>query len=131
MWGYDLLERRFRTSSLLMFATLMYAVKGLAFCVATDIAMVYVAYGFQMVSFSIWTPASISYANKFFREGNKNKAIGLFSLVFSIAGVVASPLAGLVIDGFGVTAMLVSVTVVAAVGCVLARMGLEREGSAS
>ncbi len=131
MWGYDLLERRFRTSSLLIFATLMYAVKGLAFCVATDIAMVYVAYGFQMVSFSIWTPASISYANKFFREGNKNKAIGLFSLVFSIAGVVASPLAGLVIDGFGVTAMLVSVTVVAAVGCVLARMGLEREGSAS
>ena len=127
MWGYNWLEKRIKTSTLLMFSVAMYAVKGFVFCIATDIAMIYVAYALQVVSFGIWTPASISYANKFFHEGNKNKAVGLLSLIFSFAGVVASPVAGWAIDTFGLLAMLVIVEVCAVVGVILARIGLQRE----
>lgn len=127
MWGYNWLETKFKTSHLLIFSIIMYAVKGFMFCIATSIPMVYVAYAFQAVSFAIFTPATISYANKFFGEGDKNKAIGLFSLIGSIAGIIASPVSGWAIDGFGVHMMLVIVTVLAAVGVVFAFLGLERE----
>ena len=127
MWGYNWLETKFKTSSLLIFSIAMYAVKGFMFCIASSIPMIYVAYAFQAVSFAIFTPAGISYANKFFGEGDKNKAIGLFSLIGSIAGIIAAPVSGWAIDGFGVHMMLVIVTVMAGVGVVFSFLGLERE----
>ena len=127
MWGYNWLETKFKTSSLLIFSIAMYAVKGFMFCIASSIPMIYVAYAFQAVSFAIFTPAGISYANKFFGEGDKNKAIGLFSLIGSIAGIIAAPVSGWAIDGFGVHMMLVIVTVMAGVGVIFAFLGLERE----
>lgn len=127
MWGYNWLETKFKTSSLLIFSIIMYAVKGFMFVIAGNIPMVYLAYAFQAVSFAIFTPASISYANKFFGEGDKNKAIGLFSLIGSIAGIIAAPVSGWAIDSFGVHMMLIIVTVMAGVGVVFSFLGLERE----
>lgn len=127
MISYKKLEERFRTSSLLMFSIAMFAVKGLMCCIATTVPMMYLGYSFQAISFAIYTPAIISYANRFFGEGDKNKAIGLFSLVSAVSGIIAGPLGGVVIDGFGVRAMLITITVIAFIGTAIARMGLERE----
>lgn len=131
MWSYELLERRFRTSTLLLFSIVAFVARGIAFVCATSMAMLYVAYAIQVVSFAIATPASISYANRRFGEGDKNKAIGLISLVYAVANVICGPVVGSAIELWGTHEALVIVSVLGAVGCVLCFAGVERDGEAS
>ena len=127
MWGYALLERRFRASSLLMFSVVMLGVRGAVFCLAGNIPMLYAGFAMQLVTFGIWTPASVSYANLFFDERNKNKAVGMMALLSSFAGVIASPVAGWAIDAFGLRVMLYLMQALALAAVEIAAFGLQRE----
>lgn len=129
MWSYDLLERRFKTSALLSFAIAMYAVKGVLFFLASNLAMVYVAYTFQLLSFAIATPAQISYVNKHFGAGDKNKAVGLLSLIFSVANVITGPVVGTAIDAWGAHVAMGIAAAIGIAGALTAFRGIEPDAA--
>ncbi len=127
MFGYKWLEKRFKTSSLLMFSLVGYLLKGVAFCFATSVPMLFAAYGFQMISFAIWMPASVSYANKFFAESDKNKAVGLMAMAMPLSGAFGNFISGILIDAVGLHSMIVAVTLIAVVGVICGKLGIEHE----
>jgi PPP family 3-phenylpropionic acid transporter len=127
LWSYELLERRFKTSTLLLFSMLVFALRSVMFVFASSMATVYLVYAFQMFSFGIATPASISYANKHFGEGDKNKAVGLLTLIYAVANVICGPIVGGAIDLWGVRSAFAIVSVAGAVGCVLCFANIERD----
>ncbi len=120
MWGFSRLLRRFRCSSLLKFAIVMYAVKGLCLSLAPNVALLFGAQTMQMLSFAIYIPASVRYVEETVAPADQVKGQAFVTSVVTLSSVFASLLGGLMFDHLGVTATMLISTGVTAVGAVIA-----------
>ena len=124
MWNYTWLERRVGVSNLMRLAAAGYVLKGAFVAFAASIPMVYIGYMMQLISGALFIPANVTYGNKYFGEGDKNKALGLLLMANTIGGMVGNFFGGIVLDTFGLQALLVGATVLSVVGAAFALMGI-------
>ena len=129
MWTMDLLTRRIRVANIIRFAAAGYVAKHgmIMFAVlAGSIPLLYVGYGLQAVSYAVYTAACVYYCNASFGEGDKNKALGLCVMVNTISGILGSFFGGIIVDAFGVNAMLAVGVGLTVAGALIAFTGVER-----
>ena len=82
------------------------------------------AFAVKSISGALFIPSNVAYGNRFFGEGDKNKALGLLLMANTIGGMVGNLFGGMVLDAFGLQTLLMCAVALSAVGAVLALMGI-------
>lgn len=116
---FPLLKKKFRSYQLLSFAGFAFTAKACAYIFARSMFGLYLAQMFQIGSYAIYIPASVFYVNEIMRPEDTVKGQSLMVGAGTLAGVFAGLLGGIIIDLFGVSAMLIVQAVFAAAGAVL------------
>ncbi len=92
------LTRRFRCSSLLRFAVIMFTVKELMIYLAPSIPALYAAEALQAFSFALFVPASVRYVDEVVTKHNAVKGQAFVTSMMTLGSIFASYIGGLLLD---------------------------------
>ena len=126
MAGFALLTRKFSIRSLLRFSAIFMTLKAIWFMLASSVVSLYLAHVMQIFSYAIYIPASLYYVNHLMAERDRVKGVALINVPMTLGSVFGTLLGGWLLELVGLRALLVSSTVVSAVGCVIIFFSLER-----
>ncbi len=92
------LTRRFKCSSLLRFAVVMFTVKELMIYLAPSIPALYAAEVLQAFSFALFVPASVRYVDEVVAKHNAVKGQAFVTSMITLGSIFASYIGGLLLD---------------------------------
>lgn len=127
MLGFGFLLRKFDCSKLFILSGVFFFIKSILMAFATNISILYVAQGFQLLSFALYVPASVSYIHDRMSEFDKVKGQSHLVASTTFGGVIGSIGGGFVIERFGVHEMLLSGVLLAGLGMVLLGIGVFKD----
>ena len=123
---FSKLSRRFSCSALLRFAVIMFTLKELMIYLAGSVAMFYAAEALQALSFAIFVPASVRYADEIIEKRNSTKGQTFITAVISMASIFASIIGGILLDGAGAKAALLVGVLVSAAGTFVMMFAIQK-----
>ena len=94
---------------------------------ATNISILYVAQGFQLLSFALYVPASVSYIHERMTEFDKVKGQSYLIASTTLGGIIGSIGGGLIIERLGVHEMLLSGVFLSGLGMLLLSFGVIKD----
>jgi PPP family 3-phenylpropionic acid transporter len=126
MFAFDHLARKIEVKHLMIVSALGFAVRGSLMTFAGGVAGLYAASVMQFMGFALFMPGMVKLSDKYFGEGDKNKAQGLLQSTMSFGAIIGSMVGGPLIDIIGVRSVMVVMLVVSVVGTVIAILALEK-----
>ena len=123
---FSKLSRRFSCSALLRFAVIMFTLKELMIYLAGSVAMFYAAEALQALSFAIFVPASVRYADEVIEKRNSTKGQTFITAVISMASIFASIIGGILLEGAGAKAALLVGVLVSAAGTFVMMVAIQK-----
>jgi PPP family 3-phenylpropionic acid transporter len=96
---------------------------------ATNISVLYIAQGFQLLSFALYVPASVSYIHERMTEFDKVKGQSYLIASTTLGGIIGSVGGGLIIERFGVHEMLLLGVILSGLGMVLLTFGIFKDSN--
>lgn len=126
MVGFHYFVEKVNIERILRIAGVLWTVKAVAFCFCTSVSGIYAVQLMQMVSYGLYVPASVYYANKVMDEGHKVQGQAMVTVAFTIGSVFGNLLGGKLIDWYGVQMMLMVGVGCAAVGAVFFFVGTKK-----
>ena len=123
---FSKLSRRFSCTALLRFAVIMFTLKELMIYLAGSVAMFYAAEALQALSFAIFVPASVRYADEIIEKRNSTKGQTFITAVISMASIFASIIGGILLDGAGAKAALLVGVLVSAAGTFVTMFAIQK-----
>ncbi len=113
------LTRRFKCSSLLRFAVVMFTVKELMIYLAPSIPALYAAEVLQAFSFALFVPASVRYVDEVVAKHNAVKGQAFVTSMITLGSIFASYIGGLLLDSSTPHFTLLVGAIVSAVGTLI------------
>lgn len=113
------LTRRFRCSSLLRFAVIMFTVKELMIYLASSLTALYAAEALQAFSFALFVPASVRYVDEVIAKHNAVKGQAFVTSMMTLGSIFASYIGGLLLDTSTPGFTLLVGVIVSAVGTLI------------
>lgn len=113
------LTRRFRCSSLLRFAVIMFTVKELMIYLASSLPSLYAAEALQAFSFALFVPASVRYVDEVIAKHNAVKGQAFVTSMMTLGSIFASYIGGLLLDTSTPGFTLLVGVIVSAVGTLI------------
>jgi PPP family 3-phenylpropionic acid transporter len=129
MIGSNQLMKRFGIKRLFIVAMLCYILRSLGLLMAQDMMGIYFAQMLQACSFAIYIPISVAFINDWMASGDKVKGQTMIVSATTLGSVAGSVFGGMIIDQFGVSAMLLTGTISATIGAGLVIWGLIKRAS--
>lgn len=126
MIAFSFMVRRVSSGTLLKISGLFFTLKSFLTLIAAGISGVYLAQTAQMFGFALFVPASVYYVNSLIRPSDRAKGQAFMTATNTVGSVFGSLLGGFLIDSKGIPAMLLTATVIAAVGTALVFMCTEK-----
>ena len=120
------LTRRFRCSSLLRFAVIMFTVKELIIYLAPNIAVLYAAELLQAFSFAIFVPASVRYVDEVIVKRNAVKGQAFVTTMITLGSIFASYIGGLLLDNSSPSFTLLTGVIVSAAGTLVMLFAIQK-----
>ena len=127
MLGFGFLLRKFDCGKLFMFSSIFFFIKSIMMAFATNISILYVAQGFQLLSFALYVPASVSYIHERMTEFDKVKGQSYLIASTTLGGIIGSIGGGLIIERLGVHEMLLSGVFLSGLGMLLLSFGVIKD----
>ncbi len=122
MFFYNRLERRFGTKKLLFASGFFFLVKCFITFVAPNVFVIYISSFFQMMSFAVFIPASVSYVSQVMDEEDAVRGQSMITMMICVVFFIASLLGGYLMEAHSVKTMLLVGVIAAAFG--VAALGL-------
>ena len=119
MFGFSYLVKRFSCRKLLKFSVVFFVIKALLLLLATSPAWLYGAHLLQCLSYAIFLPATVYYANEQVEEQDQFKAQAIMTAATTMSAMLASLVGGLMIENLGLGALNLFGFVLALIGAVL------------
>lgn len=113
------LTQRFRCSSLLRFAVIMFTVKELMIYLASSFPALYAAEALQAFSFALFVPASVRYVDEVIAKHNAVKGQAFVTSMMTLGSIFASYIGGLLLDTSTPGFTLLVGVIVSAVGTLI------------
>lgn len=113
------LTQRFRCSSLLRFAVIMFTVKELMIYLASSLPALYAAEALQAFSFALFVPASVRYVDEVIAKHNAVKGQAFVTSMMTLGSIFASYTGGLLLDTSTPGFTLLVGVIVSAVGTLI------------
>lgn len=113
------LTQRFKCSSLLRFAVIMFTVKELMIYLASSLPALYAAEALQAFSFALFVPASVRYVGEVIAKHNAVKGQAFVTSMMTLGSIFASYIGGLLLDTSTPGFTLLVGVIVSAVGTLI------------
>ena len=120
MIGFNEISRRFKVSSLLLFSMMMFSVKAIIVWLSPSLMTLAFGFALQVVSFALYIPASVQYANIMIDEKDTVKAQMMFNLMQAGGAVFSSIIGGWLIDFSGISHALLVGAILSCIGTIIA-----------
>lgn len=115
-----LVLKKVSSRNLLLISGVSFFVKILILIFAKTMTAMYVSQMFQMGAYAVFIPAAAYYVNETMEELDQVKGQAFITSAITIGGVFSNLISGSILDRLGVKEMLITGTVVCAVGVVIA-----------
>lgn len=125
MIGFKEISRRFKVSSLLLFSMIMFSVKAIIIWLSPSLITLTFGFALQVVSFALYIPASVQYANIIIDEKDTVKAQMMFNFMQAGGAVFSSIIGGWLIDFSGISHALLVGAILSCIGTMIAFMGIQ------
>ena len=125
MIGFKEISRRFKVSSLLLFSMIMFSFKAIIVWLSPSLMTLTFGFALQVVSFAIYIPASVQYANIIIDEKDTVKAQMMFNLMQTGGAVFSSIIGGWLIDFSGISHALLIGAILSCIGTIIAFAGIQ------
>ncbi len=119
MFLFSKVVKKISSNKLLMLSGVFFTIKSVAFYFSHSVLMIHLSQMLQILSFALYIPASVHYANQVMKEEDKIKGQALFTAALTAGGVVGNLLGGYLIDSKGVSTMLLWCIVFSAAGMII------------
>jgi PPP family 3-phenylpropionic acid transporter len=120
MASFVIITRKVKCSTLIKISAFFFFIKSTTIWLAPNVMTVHFSQAFQMLSFAIFTPASMYYVNSIISVEDKNKGQAMLGVAtLGVAGTIAYITGGKVLDMSGVADMMKLGTIVALLGFIL------------
>ncbi len=116
---FDKVRARFSCASILKFAAICFGLKVGLIYLAKSMWLIYAAHIFQPLSFGLFLPGMVAFADENMRKGEAVKGQALFSAMTTVAATISSIIGGILIDASGAKFMLLVSTLITALGAVV------------
>ncbi len=116
---FSRLTQRFKCSTLLRFAVVMFTVKELMIYLAPSIPALYAAEVLQAFSFALFVPASVRYVDEVIEKHNAVKGQAFVTAMITLGSIFASYIGGLLLDSSTPRFTLFVGVIVSAVGTLI------------
>ena len=120
MIGFKEISQRFKVSSLLLFSIMMFSVKAIIVWLSPSLMTLTFGFALQVVSFALYIPASVQYANNIIDEKDTVKAQMMFNLMQTGGAVFSSIIGGWLIDFSGISHALLVGAILSCIGTIIA-----------
>ena len=125
MIGFKEISRRFKVSSLLLFSMMMFSTKAIIVWLSPSLMTLTFGFALQVVSFALYIPASVQYANIIIDEKDTVKAQMMFNLMQTGGAVFSSIIGGWLIDFSGISHALLVGAILSCIGTMIAFTGIQ------
>ena len=125
MIGFKEISRCFKVSSLLLFSMIMFSVKAIIVWLSPSLITLTFGFALQVVSFALYIPASVQYANIIIDEKDTVKAQMMFNFMQAGGAVFSSIIGGWLIDFSGISHALLVGAILSCIGTMIAFMGIQ------
>lgn len=119
MFLFSKLVKKISSDKLLKLSGIFFTIKSVAFYFAHSVVMIHLSQLLQVLSFALYIPASVYYANQVMKEEDKIKGQALFTAALTAGGMVGNLLGGYLIDYKGVPTMLLWCIAFSAAGMII------------
>lgn len=119
LFFFDKIRERFSCQFMLKFAAICFTLKVMLIYLARSVTMIYVAHLFQTFSFGLFLPAMVSFIGEVMAKGEAVKGQALYTVMTTVASVLASVLGGVMLDLCGPKFMLLVSTLATGAGALL------------
>ncbi|MBQ1385335.1 MAG: MFS transporter [Erysipelotrichales bacterium] len=124
LFGFMRIRRKFRIVDLMCCSAVFFIAKMTAVSLAKSVTGIYLAEGFQILSFALYASASVYYADERMSIEDKATGQGWMASAAAAGGAIGNFAGGVANDHFGVAGLLwtaIGATVIGAVLCVISR----------
>ena len=125
MIGFKEISRRFKVSSLLLFSMMMFSAKAIIVWLSPSLMTLTFGFALQVVSFALYIPASVQYANNIIDGKDTVKAQMMFNLMQTGGAVFSSIIGGWLIDFSGISHALLVGAILSCIGTMIAFTGIQ------
>ena len=125
MIGFKKISQRFKVSSLLLFSMMMFSAKAIIVWLSPSLMTLTFGFALQVVSFALYIPASVQYANNIIDEKDTVKAQMMFNLMQTGGAVFSSIIGGWLIDYSGISHALLVGAILSCIGTMIAFTGIQ------
>lgn len=125
MIGFKEISQRFKVSSLLLFSMMMFSAKAIIVWLSPSLMTLTFGFALQVVSFALYIPASVQYANIIIDEKDTVKAQMMFNLMQTGGAVFSSIIGGWLIDFSGISHALLVGAILSCIGTMIAFTGIQ------
>ena len=125
MIGFKKISQRFKVSSLLLFSMMMFSAKVIIVWLSPSLMTLIFGFALQVVSFALYIPASVQYANIIIDEKDTVKAQMMFNLMQTGGAVFSSIIGGWLIDFSGISHALLVGAILSCIGTMIAFTGIQ------
>ena len=126
MIGFKKISQRFKVSSLLLFSMMMFSVKAIIVWLSPSLMTLTFGFALQFVSFALYIPASVQYANIIIDEKDTVKAQMMFNLMQVGGAVFSSIIGGWLIDFSGISHALLVGAILSCIGTMIAFTAIQK-----
>ena len=124
MIGFKEISQRFKVSSLLLFSMMMFSAKAIIVWLSPSLMTLTFGFALQVVSFALYIPASVQYANIIIDKKDTVKAQMMFNLMQTGGAVFSSIIGGWLIDFSGISHALLVGAILSCIGTMIAVTGI-------
>ncbi len=115
-----LVLKKISSDNLLIISGFAFFIKILILVFTVNMAMMYVSQSFQLFAYAVFIPAAAYYVNSTMSEYDQVKGQAYVTSAITIGGVFSNLISGVILDNAGITQMLVTGTIVCAIGVMIA-----------
>ena len=126
MIGFKEISQRFKVSSLLLFSMMMFSAKAIIVWLSPSLITLSFGFALQFVSFALYIPASVQYANIIIDKKDTVKAQMMFNLMQTGGAVFSSIIGGWLIDFSGISHALLVGAILSCIGTMIAFTAIQK-----
>ncbi len=129
MFMFTRINNRFSLNKLFIFSGVMYLAKTVLTWLAPNVGVIYFAQVLQMFAYAPFILCTVYYVNEAISPADQIKGQSFMTMSMTLAGIIASLSAGLLIDNLGVNSFLLVATIMTAIGTGVLAIGIVSNNS--
>ena len=126
---FDQIRRKISDHWLLRYAAFSFLLKSVLLLIAPSIPFIYAVQLLQMTSYSFLSPVQVYYASEKVSSADMVKGQSFITASYTLGCAMGNLLGGLLMEAFGVVAILVAGVVIAALGTLVLLLTVDRQDS--